>query len=247
MSDSSRHAGLDRRDFLKILPAGAAALTLASSKAHAALLPDVGDGRLPLAHFPLPQTASQENEQDRGRGFDAYRLKTGDAGFLAHAARLTLHGLYPAEALWEYTNWAGLQVEVVYNRAAGLRQIAWCCENRLVPNIGSASSVRVPILSEQGLCLAGILSDHQDRRHTFELRLATGREPGMAKLQRGLYLAALSPHGTVNWRSFQLNPEGANADQQRLLYRRMIGGERGEQASFPYLAFSVDYAEKLPV
>jgi hypothetical protein len=229
-----------------LLPVGGAALTLVSPMANASLLPDVSDGRLPLAYAPAAEMISQRNRKDNGRIFDAYCLDEGDSRFPTHGARLNLHGLYPAEALWEYTDWSGFQLEVVYNRSANLRQIAWCCENRLAANIGSALSLRVPILPEQGLCLAGVLRDQQDNRHTFELQLTPGREQGMAKLQRGLYLAALSPYGSVKWRNLQLNPQANDADQKRCLFRRTINGKCGEQATFPYLAFSVDYAEPLP-
>lgn len=242
MPDTPQHAGMPRRDFLKMLPAGAAAMSLAAPGVHSSALPEIGaDGRLPVAFCPAGTEAGDPG--DAGRVFDAYRLAAGDPRFLATHARLTLHGLYPAEALWEYTAWSGVQIEVVYNRAEDLRQIAWCCENRRVPNIGSASTVRLPIYPDQGLYLAGALRDRDDQRHPFTVQLATGRDAGSAKLRRGLYLAALAPNGSVNWRQLQLDARASEAERRATLSQRLSGGRSGDRVTFPYLAFSVDFAE----
>jgi hypothetical protein len=231
-----KHDGWDRREFLKVLPVGAASLSLATQSARAAAF----DGGLPLAYWGGPEADSAAGEEP-GRVRDARHLPEGDRRFLASGARLTLHGLYPSEHLWAYTGWKGFEVDVVHDPVSDLRHLAWCCENRHAPNISSSISVRVPVRAEHGLCLAGAMRGKTTDRIPFALSLSTGEEKGTAKLRPGLYLAALRADGEVNWRGYRLDTD-AQGNAGRQLYRRDAGPGLEALAPFPYLAFSVAYA-----
>jgi hypothetical protein len=223
------HGGLDRRDFLKLMPVGAASLPLAVQSARAAG-PAHLDDALPLAYW-----GGAEADAAAGRVRDARALVAGDARFLSRGARLTLHGLYPSDQLWAYTGWRGFEVDVVHDPVSGLRHHAWCCENRHGPNVSSSLTVRVPVAADHGLCLAGAMRDANDERVPFSLRLSAGAEDNVAKLRPGLYLAALRSGGAVNWRHYRIEGD-------RQLYRLGAGTSLEALAPFPYLAFSVSLA-----
>lgn len=233
----------NRRDFLKSLSLGAATLPLLTRTAQAGT-PSVLDGGLPVAHWAGLE-ADRRTGEAPGRVLDARRLKEGNSHFLARAARLTLHGIYPAEEIWAYTDWQGFQVDVIHDPDRNLRHMAWSCDNRRGANISAGVSVRVPVSADHGLCLAGTMENRQGGAIPFAIRLTAGREAGLAKLQPGLYLAALVADHHPAWRSYRLDTTAAGDAGRRLYRHPTTAGQAGQVAPFPYLAFSIDFADQL--
>jgi hypothetical protein len=237
MDDYGLSVNVRRRRFLKFFPAAAAAsLTVSASDSSFEIPQDQMERRLPVAWCPMEETKAATDDQEAWRLFDAYHLPSGDATFPGDSATINIHGVFPNPALWEYTEWRGLQLEVVYDRYNDLRQIAWCCENRVVPNIGSALQLRVPILESQGLCLTATLRDEEDRRHRFELQFSNDPRLHLAGLRQGMYIAALTPGTELKWSEVIINIEAYRLNKQVLLSSRYSADHPIE---FPYMAFTV--------
>lgn len=201
--------GLSRRELLAL--SATAALTPLLGRAASALSSDTaplsvgyleGSDVLPSLH-ELPWIHGEEAKASFFPVLPAAELLLGDSNLLYRAVNLRLHGLYPARA----RSCPGIDaaaLEVLFPSidplAPGFQTFfAWGFQRKPGWNAGQTVTFPVPIEGDGKLRLVLLVRRPGNPKagtatvvERFETAFTVGREKGLPKLQRGVYLLALS-------------------------------------------------------
>ncbi len=221
-------------------------------------------------------------EPERADLIAAEALGEGDPRFARKGAKIQIHGMFPVEDA-PAEDLASLSLDVYFKPYHGTPFHAWGFVNGALPSSCSPTAFTAPIAQVSGLNLCfeindaadrhGQRVDHADREapahgasasaepsgsadpSTIQVwtRFSLGREAGLVKLRRGVYLISWRGRAArplPSWRKYRvLTAAPKDVDRQedigpkappfRLVRRR----DEGTPADLTYALLSVDYAD----
>lgn len=202
--------GLSRRQLLALSATAALTPWLGRAAQAASLQPEnplsvgylEGSDALPSLRA-LPWSLGEEAKTSYFSVLPAADLPLGDSNLLYRAVNLRLHGLFPARAR-SCPEIDAAAVEVLFPSidplAPGLQPFfAWGFKRKPGWNAGQTMTFPVPVEGDGKLRLVLLVRRVGDPKagtatvvERFETAFTTGREPGLPKLQRGVYLLGLN-------------------------------------------------------
>lgn len=165
---------------------------------------------------------------------NARNLKSGDASLAKTGAEIQMIGMGQGSDLAGQSRISTLAVDLTL-ASASFR--AWQYANSGVQNVSSPSAFSLPVDSKQGLLLH-ITAGYQGLNgtpKTRKIRLSTGKESSLAKLQSGFYVLAVGKARRslrINWSAYEI--AGDSSGQSFSLRKN---GKPVED--FAYLIFTV--------
>lgn len=203
--------GLSRRQLLAL--SATAALTPWLGRAAEAALPPQPESSLSVGYLEgsdalpslraLPWSLDEDAKASFFPVLPAAELPLGDSNLLYRAVNLRLHGLYPARAR-SCPEIDAAALEVLFPSidplAPGLQTFfAWVFKRKPGWNAGQTMTFPVPVEGDGKLRLVLLVRRVGDPKagtppvvERFETAFTVGREPGLPKLQRGIYLLGLN-------------------------------------------------------
>ena len=209
----------------------------------------------------------------------AEALGEGDPRFARKGAKVRIHGMFPIEAA-PAEDLASLSLDVYFKPYHGAPFHAWGFVNGSLPSVCSPTAFTAPIAQVSGLNLCfeitdagerrGPSVDHADREAPAHgasasaesadptmtqvwTRFSLGREAGLPKLRRGVYLIAWRGRRArplPSWRQYRvLTAAPRDTDRQEDIgpeaqpFRVVRRRDESTPADLTYALLSVDYAD----